>query len=857
MSDEPVYRDGRVQVEALADDYFARRANGEGVTIADYAEMYPGQAEEILEVFPALEAMKSLSKEWKRTVVQPQQAGPDLPFRMGDYQLERKIGQGGMGIVYEAEHTSLRRRVAIKILKMFSLNTDSDIQRFHDEARAAARLHHTNIVPIFDFGEADGFHYIAMQLIQGDGLDVLVERFRKHNAETSPVEQQAISVAPLDHLSAGYWKDVARIGIQAANALAYAHSRGTIHRDVKPANLLLDQAGVVWVADFGLARQREDGTPTQSGVLSGTLRYLAPEHFDGKCDERSDQYGLGLALYELTTLQSVTGSSSRHAEIIRRITEAKVTAPRLLNDKIPRDLETIILKAISANPVNRFENCTSLAEELERFVEGRPILSRPVSRIEKLGRWAKRYPALATASTTSVVLLMLIAVMASVGYRAERKLRQRAEATSDYALEALDTVFDRYALHQQSAQLFDHTEKSSPVLSRESAQMLKGLLPIFDRLAALDEQSEEVHLRAIAARKRVGDIQQRLGQFEEAVASYQQAASRYQQLPNHSVGVLALRMSEIYNDIGKCELMLDRPDLARDSHLNALQQLESLPQPVSAEVTFQLARTHFLLTKRLRPGESLNGSEPTGPFRSFSPSPDFSPGKQTGGSGGRGRPPERRRPDGPPFDGIDPGTMQHLTAAIQLIESLDMSQQQDPRCRHLKALCLARTVPDRFSGRTFKQQESETIALSLLEGLAIENPTVPDYHHAYVVALGSLDTRHADSIFEEDLLAAESRLRHTVLKASELVANHPYVPDYTMTLIHSHNRLANLFERMAEQSSIDEWRRYLQWALEAYESAETLQRGLLKKFPEASSFEAWHREFEHSASRIRHQLESE
>jgi len=872
--------DGRASVEVLADEYIERRTNGEAVTIDEYAAQYPDLADDIREVFPAVEAMKSLSTEWKRTVVEPSQEGPELPFQLGDYRLDRKIGRGGMGIVYEAEHMSLQRRVAVKILRMFSLNSDQDIQRFHREAQAAAQLHHTNIVPVFDFGQAEGLHYIAMQLIQGEGLDVVVERL-KHNLGTDPSKdgeygnrRPTSAATTFEYGTDGYWQTVADMGIQAASALQYAHSQGTVHRDIKPANLLLDDKGVIWVADFGLARQADAGRPTQSGILSGTLRYLAPEHFHGRCDERADQYGLGLSLYELTTLQSAVGDAGSHAEIMRRIAEAKIIPPRQLNARIPRDLDTIIRKCISANPAHRYANCMALGEDLQRLVDGRPIRARPVSRIERSWRWAKRHPALAAMSATSLALLMLVAVVATLGYRAEFRQRQRAEATSAYAQEALDTVFDRYALTSTSGVITD-AGVSSPVLSQEAVQVLERLLPIFDRLAELDGQSPNLRLRATVARRRVGDIQQRLGEFEQAMTSYRQAAAGTQSIDGLTAAERALRLSEISNEIGKCQIMLGRIEDSRSSHEGALKLLQPFAKDSDTELTLQLARTHFLLTRRLRPGESPFGMEFGAPPPPRPPGREGWPGH--GGPPGNGSPPDRigtegpRRPpdrrgrggsEGPPGSDrprrpgseTDDDARVHLDAAIALLESID-DDGQDPRGLHLLALCLKGRAPDRLSDRSEVEQESEDRALDILQQLVIDFPAVSEYRHAWVSVLAAFDTQQPNSISEANLPAAESRLRRAIREGKQLVAMHPFVPDYTLALIHAQNRLAHVLERRAEKSHDGEFRKFLEHALAAYQSAAALQSGLAERFPHSERYREWSDRFEQSIRRVRERLD--
>ena len=287
--------------------------------------------------------------------------------RLGDYRILREVGRGGMGVVYEAEQESLGRRVALKVLPDSALADAQQVLRFQREARAAARLHHTNIVPVFGVGQDDGHHYYVMQFIPGMGLDAVLEelrRLRRGAGSASPpggrsrsngavsaaevagailtggfsmaegageVRQPgttlaASSSAPLvraatraprpadssvislpggsaDSLGRSdpdrtFFRSVARIGLQIAEALEYANRQGVLHRDIKPSNLLLDPKGNVWVADFGLAKAADAEDITHSGDIVGTVRYMAPERFVGKCDARSDVYALGLTLYE-------------------------------------------------------------------------------------------------------------------------------------------------------------------------------------------------------------------------------------------------------------------------------------------------------------------------------------------------------------------------------------------------------------------------------------------------------------------------------------------------------------------------------------------------------------------------------
>jgi WD40 repeat protein/serine/threonine protein kinase len=361
------------------------------------------------------------------------------------------------------------------------------LQRFLREAKAAARLHHTNIVPVFGVGEAGGLHFYVMQFIPGLGLhEVLAEL--KHQREVkavpaaSPHPVSAAAVAQslltgkftvvaddsgaspatggvavrvdppsstvgkatrsgssmLREEGGAYWQGVARVGLQAAEALGYAHARGVLHRDVKPSNLLLDTAGNVWITDFGLAKVVADtDNLTHTGDIVGTLRYMAPERFDGHGDARSDVYSLGLTLYELLTLQPAFTAPDR-PRLIHKILHDEPERPRALNPKAPRDLETVVLKAIARDPDHRYLTAGELAADLRRFGENRPVQARRVSLGERWWRWCRRNPVIAGLSTAVSLLLALVAGIASAGYVREANLRSDAERAQKHAEAAED-----------------------------------------------------------------------------------------------------------------------------------------------------------------------------------------------------------------------------------------------------------------------------------------------------------------------------------------------------------------------------------------------------------------------------------
>ena len=231
-----------------------------------------------------------------------------------------------------------------------------------------------------------------------------------------------------------YFREIARVGAQVADALEYAHRRGVLHRDIKPSNLLLDALGNVWVTDFGLAKLEEGDDLSQSRELVGTLRYMAPERLRGRSDRRGDIYSLGATLYELLALRPPFEDSDQ-IRLIERIRNDIAGPPRQLEQRIPRDLETIVLKALAKDPKDRFGSAGELADELRRFVEGRTIRSRPVSIVEQFWRWCKREPWLAAANIAAAFLITLLAVVstaAAVVYRNQaRALLNQARSLSD------------------------------------------------------------------------------------------------------------------------------------------------------------------------------------------------------------------------------------------------------------------------------------------------------------------------------------------------------------------------------------------------------------------------------------------
>jgi WD40 repeat protein/serine/threonine protein kinase len=447
----------------LVDELIRRLQAGEAVDPEEVGGGDPAQAEQVRRLLPTLERLAELG----RSAATGSGGGPAVsagpePGVLGDYRLLREVGRGGMGIVYEAEQLSLRRRVALKVLPFAAVADPRRLQRFRLEAQVAACLHHTHIVPVYAVGFERGVSFYAMQYIEGLSLSERIRELRcaegleqtgpraapgattepaatrapNRNAQTvegaggdgstlarspdstapdAPAASSPPSGGPARGTRAGtacsrdYVRSIARLGVQAAEALEYAHVQGVLHRDIKPANLLLDADGWLWVTDFGLARLQGEAGLTMTGDLIGTLRYMSPEQASARrtvVDHRTDIYSLGATLYELLAMRPVFGETDRLA-LLRQIASAEPRPLRRLNPAVSRDLETIILKALAKEPAGRYATARDLADDLTRFLEHRPIRASRPTVPERAVKWARRH----AAASVSAISLMLMTVV--------------------------------------------------------------------------------------------------------------------------------------------------------------------------------------------------------------------------------------------------------------------------------------------------------------------------------------------------------------------------------------------------------------------------------------------------------------
>lgn len=506
---------------------------------------------------------------------------------LGDFRLLREIGRGGMGRVYEAIQLSLGRRVALKVLPFAATLDARQLQRFKNEAQAAACLHHPNIVPVYAVGQERGVHFYAMQFIEGQSLAVMIDELRKsaglknggqpatatlsasqendrtefvHDAVTTMAGRRD-STSPIlalvsgntrveTHKQAEFFRSAARLGIQAADALDHAHQLGIVHRDIKPANLLLDANGHLWVADFGLARLDNNSELTMSGDLIGTLRYMSPEQASAKrgvLDHRTDIYSLGATLYELITLEPLFAGSDRN-ELLYKILHDEPRRPRRINRSIPVDLETIVLKALAKNPEERYATAKEMAEDLHRFLDDKPIAARRPSLWTKASKWVRRHRWL--VGSTMLVLLVVAVALAVNNYMVwrekqkteeaflrEQAQRRLAEANFKQAREVLDTF--THLTEEELAEIPQARELRRKMLETSLAYYQDFIEKAKDN-ASLQKQMSDSYFRVAAILAEMGKEDQALAAFRTAFNLQQDLVRRNPRDPQLRQGLSSM-----------------------------------------------------------------------------------------------------------------------------------------------------------------------------------------------------------------------------------------------------------------------------------------------------------------------------
>jgi tetratricopeptide (TPR) repeat protein len=667
--DETTQRD---PLDLLAEEFLKRHRRGP-VDVEAFAQEHPAHAEGLRELLPTLIALEDCKRD--RASSGSGRGRVSLPAltQLGDFRIVGELGRGGMGVVFDAVQESLGRRVALKVLPQASLLKGNQLERFRREAHIAAQLHHSNIVPVFGSGESEGYHWYAMQFIAGESL----ERWRQLQAEAPP------------H-GTGAWRNrarfCARIGIQAASALHYAHGQGTLHRDIKPANLLLEANEHLWVTDFGLAKALEAEGLTYAGDLLGTLQYMAPEQFAGTYDVRSEVYALGVTLYEVLVLRPAFAGKTR-SELMERIRTQRPEALRRLCPEVPEDLVVVVEKAMAREPGDRYQDAHELEQDLQAFLEDRPIQARRHSAPALVWRWCRRNRAMAALAASTVLAVVGAGVYGWIAYGTAAAQQARAEHNLRDALGAFSNIFDAL-IGPDPALAFDEDEETGEqtvvvrAIEPGDVAVLQQMITFYDRFASQNAGNQALQLETARACRRVGQIHARLGRpenLEEAAKAYQQALDRLAKVENRDV---RRETATVQIEFGKLERQRGRDFDPTPRFEQALVLLESIASDGGKELRLERAEVHYLL------------AEPSG-----------GPGRPRG---------ERPRPP------REPEQREQLKKAMDLVDSLLDDGAAHDDARALKARCLLRTA--RIAPRDEERAAAEAAAIMILRELVTQHP---------------------------------------------------------------------------------------------------------------------------------------
>jgi serine/threonine protein kinase len=772
--DSMVYED-LTNVEHVCEKYIELYRKDSAPSVAAFASDHPEIESQILDLLPTIIMMEGArSRSYGRRKDGNVSRGSEKIDELGDYKIVREIGRGGMGIVYEAHQSSLDRRVAIKLLPKHMLN-DEQVSRFHREASTAAKLHHTNIAPIYGIGQSSGFHFYAMQLLSGVPLDRYVE---------SGTTEEEDSLDPLSI------NQVIEIGQQVASALHYAHEQGVLHRDIKPSNLLMDESGNVWMTDFGLAISRENETD-QAASASGTLRYMSPEKFnDGIGDVTGDIYSLGITLVELLSGQPAF-EGIRVNELSDEIKSGKHRRLTFHGRSLPGDLKAVLKKSISIEASDRYQSAAEFGEDLKRFSETRPVAAKQKSSFGDSIRWVKRNKAFAIACAIAASMLLTTSLVSLFSYfnvqaalDAEHDQRVRAQHSSVVASLAIDQMFDQLTGGAEPLDGRLQTNRPAENLTAESAVLAKQLSDFYSQLASQKGKASDLPIRALVARSRVGELNSRLGRYDEAANAFRIAMRGYERLMDS--GEIAesdeniILISRLANRLGIVKKLSGKPQNAAADHDNAIQRLtdrlETAPS-LCSPLALELARSYYYSVRQNRPGMGPNSFPPVS-FSSLADEEILQAEQDVS---------------------LSQTTTRKLEDAIELLNEIENGNDEGliDSAKHLRALCYRELVNDVLSKRTNAEVGYQQKAVSLLEDLL-------EYHpDNSVVKFELMRTLAEVNVFdlEIDLPILESALislQQARQYGSELVQQFPTVESYRVELIHCHFKLSQLAAKKQE-----------------------------------------------------------
>jgi serine/threonine protein kinase len=792
----------------LIDEVTAKLQAGVPVDVEAYAQEHPEHAKALRRLLPALDLLADLgSSEIAGSVISAAALLPEdgITGTLGDFRILREVGRGGMGVVYEAEQISLGRRVALKVLPFAAALDPKQLQRFRNEAQAAAQLHHPHIVPVHAVGCERGVPFYAMQFIDGQTVAALIRELRqeariedrgsKAQGEAATVEDRGPghdtrSCHPRSSIldpRSSFFRTVARLGVQAAEALEHAHQLGVVHRDIKPANLLVDGGGCLWITDFGLARFRGETNLTLTGDLLGTVRYMSPEQALGprqRMDHRTDIYSLGATLYELLTLEPVHAGSDRQ-ELLRQIGSVAPQPPRRLNPELPADLETIVLKALDKEPEGRYATAQELADDLRRFLEDKPIQARRPTLIQRARKWARRHKPVVAAGLAVLLMGVVAWALSTVlilrqrdEARAQRQLAQEQEQVAQAQREAAHTQRElaRRAVDEMYTEVAEKWLANQPHLQEMQRRFLLKALQYYEAFAQESGTDPGLRHQAGIAYRRVGDIQSRLGKHAEAEAAYGRAigvqAALVDVFPNRPE--YRRELATCQNHLGLLVMELGRKAEAEQAQRRALAAWKQLVAdfPTEPHDRGGLARSHnylgIVLATTRRPEEAVLA------FR------------------------------------LAVGLQEKLVAEVPAVA--EYREELAESTNNLAALLIA-------GGQPQQAEEAHRRALALQERLVLEFPIGPRFRN------GLARTRdHLARLLKRSGRPgeAEQLWRQALPLLERLAEEFPGAPEYRAQLARSHNNLAILLKEGGRPREAEQ----------AYRRALALDEALAVEFPE-------------------------
>ncbi len=516
--------------------------------------------------------------------------------RLGHYEVHELIGRGGMAIVLKAFDEKLQRVVAIKVMAPQLAASALARQRFRREAQAAAAVRNEHIVAIYAVEEAEGLPYLVMEYVAGGSLQDRLGR-------SEPLEL----------------KHILSIGVQAAAGLAAAHALGLVHRDIKPSNILLENGASVKIVDFGLARTVDDGSVSQTGVIAGTPQYMAPEQARGDAfDHRADVYSLGATLYELLTRQPPFASGTPQ-QLLRQVAHDEPPRPRRINKAIPREVETIVLKAMAKEARDRYGTAQELAEDIGRFLEDKPIVAKRPALLKRLQKWARRHKAM----VASVAVVAAVALLAGIvlawretqwaneayeaalkqlnteeqGRAAETHQRLRAEGNLRGALDVLDQIYLRVA---------EKEFLRDPQREKDDRELLTQALSFYEAFARENSAAPAARVEVGRAYHRVAEIRRALGQYLEARPAFGRAIAVREQLSAEfpTRADYKDQLAESHNGLGTVLRRVGHDQEAEKAYRKALELRSELAEADATVPDFQsnvaasLSNLAVLLTDR-------------------------------------------------------------------------------------------------------------------------------------------------------------------------------------------------------------------------------------------------------------------